>query len=285
MESETHTSCPNNNADRYVVPRTAVAQWLRCCATNRKVAVSIPAGVIGKFHWHNLSDRIVALGSTQPLTEMSTRGKGGRWASLTTLPPSCDVMKCGNLNFLEPSGPPQACNGTALPLDRWFCKGVKLSFSHCGRNRLRVSEGKALRKIFWPKRDKITGEWKDYITRNFVFCTPHQILLGLSNKDEWDRQDMWHVWETREVHTRFWWGGLRERDHLEYLGLDGRTVLKCIRKKWDGNAWTGLICLWLKIGLDEHPNLHTTRSPEIVLIQLTLLMMSTWLLETCRELE
>ena len=28
---------------------TAVAQWLRCCATNRKVAGSIPAGVIGFF--------------------------------------------------------------------------------------------------------------------------------------------------------------------------------------------------------------------------------------------
>jgi len=26
-----------------------VAQWLRCCATNRKVAGSIPAGVIGIF--------------------------------------------------------------------------------------------------------------------------------------------------------------------------------------------------------------------------------------------
>jgi hypothetical protein len=30
-------------------PGTAVAQWLRCCATNRKVAVSIPAGVSGFF--------------------------------------------------------------------------------------------------------------------------------------------------------------------------------------------------------------------------------------------
>jgi hypothetical protein len=26
------------------------------------------------------------------------------------------VMKSGNLNFLEPSGPLQACNGTASPL-------------------------------------------------------------------------------------------------------------------------------------------------------------------------
>ena len=33
---------------------TAVAQWLRCCAPNRKVAGSIPAGVIGIFHWHKI---------------------------------------------------------------------------------------------------------------------------------------------------------------------------------------------------------------------------------------
>ena len=29
---------------------TAVVQWLRCCATNLKVAGSIPDGVIGIFH-------------------------------------------------------------------------------------------------------------------------------------------------------------------------------------------------------------------------------------------
>ena len=38
---------------------------------------------------------------------------------LTTLPPSCAVvMKSGNFNFLEPSGPLQDCNGTALPIYR-----------------------------------------------------------------------------------------------------------------------------------------------------------------------
>ena len=63
----------------------------------------------------------MALGSTQPLTEISTRsiswGKGGRCIRLTTLPPSCAVvMKSGNLNFLESFGPLEACNGTALPL-------------------------------------------------------------------------------------------------------------------------------------------------------------------------
>ena len=78
-------------------------------------------GVVGILLWHNPSGRTMALGSTQPLTETSTRciswGKGGRCVRLTTLPPSCAVvMKSGNLNFLEPSGPLQACNGTALSL-------------------------------------------------------------------------------------------------------------------------------------------------------------------------
>jgi hypothetical protein len=37
------------------------------------VAGSIPDGVTGIFQWLNPSGRIVALGSTQPLTDMSTR--------------------------------------------------------------------------------------------------------------------------------------------------------------------------------------------------------------------
>ena len=62
----------------------------------------------------------MAVGSTQPLTEMSTWciswGKGGRYVKLTTLPPSCAVvMKSGNLKFLEPSGPFRVCKGSALP--------------------------------------------------------------------------------------------------------------------------------------------------------------------------
>jgi hypothetical protein len=47
--------------------------WLRHSPTSRKVAGSIPDGVIGIFHSHNPSGRTMDLGSTQPLTEMSTK--------------------------------------------------------------------------------------------------------------------------------------------------------------------------------------------------------------------
>jgi hypothetical protein len=50
----------------------------------------------------------------------------------------------------------------------------------------------------------------------------------------------------RKVHTGFWWGDLRKRDHLGDPGVDGRIILKWIFKKWDGWAWTGLN--WLRIG-------------------------------------
>jgi hypothetical protein len=57
---------------------------------------------------------------------------------------------------------------------------------------------------------------------------------------------MEHVWVRGEVHTGFWWGDLREGDHLEDPVVDVRIKLKRIFKKWDGGAWTGLI--WLRIG-------------------------------------
>jgi hypothetical protein len=45
---------------------------------------------------------------------------------------------------------------------------------------------------------------------------------------------MWHVWGKKEVHTGFWWGDLREGDHVGAPGVDGRIILKWIFKTWDG---------------------------------------------------
>ena len=39
-----------------------------------------------------------------------------------------------------------------------------------------------------------------------------------------------------------WWGSLREKDHLEDPGADGRIILRWVFRRWDGGAWTGFIC-------------------------------------------
>jgi len=44
--------------------------------------------------------------------------------------------------------------------------------------------------------------------------------------------------------STFWRRNLRESDHLKDSGVDGKTILRRIFKKWDGE-WPGLI--WLRI--------------------------------------
>ena len=49
-----------------------------------------------------------------------------------------------------------------------------------------------------------------------------------------------------DVRTGFRWRDLRKRDQLEDPDVDGRKILKCILKKWDGELGTRLT--WLRIG-------------------------------------
>jgi hypothetical protein len=64
---------PGNIRGTHLCGGTRWRSWLRQCATSQKVAGSVPDDVIWIFPWHNPSGRSMALGLTQPLTEMSTR--------------------------------------------------------------------------------------------------------------------------------------------------------------------------------------------------------------------
>jgi hypothetical protein len=118
---------------------------LRHCATKRLAAGLIPESAIGIFHWHNPSGRTVALWSTQPLTEISTRniswwvkaaGAYG-WQPYHLHVPT--VLKSGSVNLLEPSGPVQACNGIALPLHTCVhaCMHICIFFADERKNTMR----------------------------------------------------------------------------------------------------------------------------------------------------
>jgi len=103
---------------------------LFCCATNRKFAGSIPDGVLGIFHWHKILPIALWPWGWLSLYQKWVPGtfpgsKGGRCVRLATLPSSCAVvLKSGSLNFLEPSGTVQTCNGPASPSQSLLAHGT-----------------------------------------------------------------------------------------------------------------------------------------------------------------
>jgi len=86
---------------------------------------------------------------------------------------------------------------------------------------------------------------KNHIMRSLMICISHQILFGWSDREEWDGRGIKRIWGRVELYIGFWWGNLREGDHLENPGLDGRILLRWIFRKWDvgegggGLDWSG----------------------------------------------
>ena len=113
--------------------------------------------------------------------------------------------------------------------------------------RLRVFENRVLSRIFGPKRDEVTEEWRKLHNEelNDLYCSPNIFRVIKSRRMRWPG----HVARMRkgEVYTGFWWGNLRERDHLGDPGVDGRIILRWIFIKWDLRVWTGWS--WLRIGI------------------------------------
>ena len=109
--------------------------------------------------------------------------------------------------------------------------------------RLRVFENRVLRRIFGPKSDEVSGEWRKLHNEelNDLYCSHNIVRVIKSRKDV-----MGGACSTYGGEERLWRGNLRERDHLEDQGVDGMIILRWIFRKRDVRVWAGLI--WLRIG-------------------------------------
>jgi len=87
--------------------------------------------------------------------------------------------------------------------------------------RLRLFVNRLLRRIFGPKRDEVTGEWRKLHNEelNDMFSSPNIVRVIKSCSMRWEG----HVARMGrgEGYTGFWWGNARERDHLEEGKMGG----------------------------------------------------------------
>jgi hypothetical protein len=115
--------------------------------------------------------------------------------------------------------------------------GAKL----CRSRRLRVFQNRLLKRIFGPKREKVTGEWRKLHKKelNDLYSSRKIVLVIKLRRMKWACM--------RESRGVYWVlvGKPEGRDHLGDPGIDGRIILIWIFRKWDVGAWSGLI--WLRL--------------------------------------
>jgi hypothetical protein len=87
-----------------------------------------------------------------------------------------------------------------------------------------VFENRTFRTIFGPKREEVIGVRRKLHNEdlNDLYASSNIVRVIKSRRMRWAG----HVARMGrvEAYTRFWWGKLRERDHLGDPGVDGRII-------------------------------------------------------------
>jgi hypothetical protein len=109
---------------------------------------------------------------------------------------------------------------TILPVVLYGCETSSLTLrEECS---VRVFENRVLRRIFRPKRDKVTGEWRRLLKKKLyaLYPSPNIIRVIKSRRLRWEEH--WHVWG--------------EEIYRALVGKpEGRRPLGRPRRRWENN--------------------------------------------------
>ena len=106
--------------------------------------------------------------------------------------------------------------------------------------KLSMFKNMVLRRIFGPRRDEVTGDWRKLHNEelNELYSSPNNVRVIKSRRMRWAG----HVARMGEERGCIgsWWGNRREGDHWGDLGVDGWIILGWISRRWNVGIWTGL---------------------------------------------
>jgi hypothetical protein len=108
-----------------------------------------------------------------------------------------------------------------------------------------VFENRVRRKIFGPKRDEMTGEWRKLHNEEINDLNSLLSTVRVIKSRRMRRAGHVAHMGREEASTGFWWKNLKERNTLVDPGVVGRIILSWIFRKWDMGMWAGLS--WLRI--------------------------------------
>jgi hypothetical protein len=107
-----------------------------------------------------------------------------------------------------------------LPVVLYGCKTWSLALKE--EHRLRVFEKRVLRKIFGPKRDKVTKEWRKLHSEEFLILYSSTSVIRQIKLRRMRRVGHVPCMGKARKCTGFWRESQKERDHSENRGVDGR---------------------------------------------------------------
>ena len=110
-----------------------------------------------------------------------------------------------------------------LPVVLYGCETWSLTLRE--ERKLRVFENKVLRRIFGPRRDEVTGEWRRLHNEelNDLYYSPNIVRVIKWRRMRWAGH-VAHMGEEK-VCIGCWWGNQREGSHWGDLGVDGWIIL------------------------------------------------------------